>query len=104
MDLAALAENLGLEEDEFAELMDLFVETGRVQISELRDAENAGDAEEIRRIAHSLKGASGNLGFMEISQLSKKIEEQIKSENHENIRDTIEKMNRLIDALSSKQQ
>ena len=38
MDIKALADNLGLEEDEYLELADLLVETGMVDLSKMESA------------------------------------------------------------------
>ena len=100
MDFTALAEKLGLEQDEFIELVELFVETGKPQIVELRNAVEGQDGEGIRRIAHSIKGASGNLGLMEISQEARIIEEQSLSKNYKAAGDSVVKMEELMEALS----
>ncbi len=76
MDFMALAGKLGLQEDEYAELVELFVETSRPQVKKLRDAAKEQDKDGIRKIAHDLNGASGNLGLAEIFRMAKKIEEQ----------------------------
>ena len=70
MDIKALAENLGLEEDEYLELADLLVETGLVDLSIMESALEGGDADAAAKAAHSLKGASGNLGIMDIYELA----------------------------------
>ncbi len=101
MNFTALAENLGLEQDEYTELVELFVETGKPQLIELRGAVKEQDGESIRKIAHSLKGASGNLGLMEISQEARKIEEQSVSENFKGVSDSIGKMEKWIETLSA---
>ena len=100
MDFKKLAENLGLEEDEFVELVELLVDTGKPQIVELREAVTAENGEGIRNIAHSLKGASGNLGLMEISKEAKKIEDDCVSKNFQAVSESVEKMELLLDALS----
>ena len=101
MNFTALAENLGLEEDEFGELVELFVETGKPQLSGLREALQAGDSENIRRLAHSIKGASGNLGLMEISGEAKKIEDQTHAGNFKAVGESIEKIGMMIEALGA---
>ena len=74
MDVKELSENLGLEEDEFLDLVKLFVETAASNLTELAKALETGDAEGVVKASHSLKGASGNLGFQEIYEFSKSIE------------------------------
>ncbi len=75
MNIKALAENLGLEEDEFRELVELFIETGRADFQKIESGLANRDADQVMRSAHTIKGAAGNLGLTEISDLSKLIEE-----------------------------
>ncbi len=103
MDFTALAENLGLETDEFGELVDLFVETGTPQLKELRQALDSGDGDQIRRLAHSIKGASGNLGLMDISREARMIEELIDAGNLKVVGEVIEKINTMMDTLRTRQ-
>ena len=71
MNVKELAENLGLEEDEFLELVELFVGTSASNLTDLAKALEAGDPEEVVKASHSLKGAAGNLGFQEIYERAK---------------------------------
>ncbi len=103
MDFTSLAENLGLETDEFGELVDLFVETGSPQVEELREALKTGDGEHIRRLAHSLKGASGNLGLMDISREARTIETLSDAGNFEAVGEAIEKIDTLMEKLRAMQ-
>lgn len=75
MNLKNLAENLGLEEDEFLELVELFIETGTADFKKIEAGMAEHDADQVMRSAHTIKGAAGNLGFMEISDAAKLIEE-----------------------------
>ena len=74
MNFKELAENLGLEEDEYMELIELFIETGISDLDKFRSAIEEGNGEEAANAAHSLKGAAGSLGLMEISEIAKEIE------------------------------
>ncbi|MEA3386660.1 MAG: Hpt domain-containing protein [Thermodesulfobacteriota bacterium] len=76
MNFKESAENLGLEEDEYLELIDLFVEVGETDLDKLQSGIDDENAEEVAKAAHSLKGASGNLGLMEFSRIAKEIEEK----------------------------
>lgn len=76
MDIRDLAENLGLEEAEYLELLELFIETGMSDLEKLQSAIGVGESKEARSAAHSLKGAAGNMGLMEIYDLAKEIEEK----------------------------
>lgn len=85
MNIKKLAEDLGLEEEEYLELFVLFVKTGRSDIEKLQAAIEAGDAEKIASTAHSLKGACGNLGFMELHEIAGEIVEKARNNQLEGI-------------------
>jgi HPt (histidine-containing phosphotransfer) domain-containing protein len=75
MNLKELAENLGLEEDEYRELVELFIDTGTADFQKIESGLASSDAEQVMRSAHTIKGAAGNLGLMEVSDVAKTIEE-----------------------------
>jgi histidine phosphotransfer protein HptB len=75
MNFQKLAENLGLEEDEYRELVELFLETGEADFRKIESSLANHDADQVMRSAHTIKGAAGNLGFTEISDLARLIEE-----------------------------
>ena len=77
------AENLGLEENEFLEILELFLETGFSDLSKFRSAVNEGNAPEVVETAHSIKGASGNMGFMELFEVAKEVEMKAREDNLE---------------------
>jgi HPt (histidine-containing phosphotransfer) domain-containing protein len=76
MEAKKLAENLGLEEEEFTELFSLYKETTSSDLKELKFAITAGDAEKAHEKAHSIKGASGNLGLDELYETAKAIDDR----------------------------
>jgi len=88
------ADNLGLEEDEFEELVVIFVETSNVSLDELRTAIDKGDVEQAAASSHSIKGAAGNMGFQKIFEAAKEIEANCRNGHLEN-------MNTYTDVLSS---
>ena len=81
MDIKALAENLGLEEDEYLELAELLVDTGMADLGNMESAVEEGDTDTAAKAAHSIKGASGNLGIMDIYELAKTIEAELRNNN-----------------------
>ena len=74
MDLKSIGEDLGLDEAEFLEIVELFIDTANADLQKLRQALSHDNIQVINEVAHSLKGSSGNLGFTEIYSLSKEIE------------------------------
>ena len=100
MNFKELAENLGLEEDEYLELIDLLVEVGTTDLDKLQSAIDDGNAEDAARAAHSLKGASGNLGLMEFSQIAKEIEEKGRSGQLEGAAEAIQALRGQLKAIA----
>jgi len=76
MDLKKLAERLGLDVEDIRELLELYVETTTSDLAQLKRAIETKDAELAHAKAHSIKGASGNLGLDEIYELAKKIDDR----------------------------
>jgi HPt (histidine-containing phosphotransfer) domain-containing protein len=76
MNLKELAENLGLDEDEYIEMLKLFFESGGSDLEKLEAAINEGDAEKAHGASHSLKGSSGSLGLEKLFELAKSIDDK----------------------------
>jgi HPt (histidine-containing phosphotransfer) domain-containing protein len=90
MNCKELAENLGIEEEEYIELLELFVETTASNLDRLQSGLVAGDSGAVSEAAHTIKGASANLGLMEIAESAKGIEERARQNNLEGAGDAAE--------------
>ena len=75
MNFQELADNLGLEVDEYKELIQLFIDTGAADFQRIQDALAGCNSDQIMRSAHTIKGAAGNLGLMDVSATAKSIED-----------------------------
>ena len=75
MNFKALADDIGLEVDEYRELIELFIDTGSADFLMIQKALANSDAEQVKRSAHTIKGAAGNLGLMDVSETARTIEE-----------------------------
>lgn len=64
---------------DFAELVEMFIDEIPVRMQALMDAFDSGDAEQVRRLAHQLKGAGGSYGFGEMTAPAAALEQAIKS-------------------------
>ena len=73
MNFRKLSKNLGLEEEEYIELFELFVETSMEDLNKLWFAIDIASTEKVVRIAHSLKGASLNMGLNEFQKIAEAI-------------------------------
>ena len=78
MDYKALASNLGLEEDEYIEMLDLFVEVSLSDIDRLEVGLKKAKDEEVLEAAHSIKGAAINLGLQEFADIAMAVEMKIR--------------------------
>jgi signal transduction histidine kinase/ligand-binding sensor domain-containing protein/CheY-like chemotaxis protein/HPt (histidine-containing phosphotransfer) domain-containing protein len=56
------------------ELIELFITSGDVALSDIRAALEAGDLPAVRRVAHMLKGASANICAVELSEAAARLE------------------------------
>ncbi len=74
MNFRKLSENLDMEENEYMELIELFIETGMSDLQKLQVAVNEANLEKAADIAHSVKGAALNLGLMEFFEIANQIE------------------------------
>jgi len=74
MNINELADNLGLEPDEYMEILELLVDSGKADIVSLEQAIAANNAEGVVKAAHSIKGASANMGLMDLSETAREIE------------------------------
>ena len=99
MNIKELAENLGLGEDEYLELIELFIDTGIVDVEKLRSAIEEGDAEEAANAAHSLKGASGSLGLMEIYDLAMKTEKEARNNSLDGLAESVQTLKGQLNSL-----
>jgi len=71
MDINELAENLGLEKEEYIELVELLIETSKADIAAAETAFREQDSDGAANAFHSIKGAAGNLGLTEIFEIAK---------------------------------
>lgn len=63
---------------DMAEIVELFVGELPDRVSSLYDAWRAGAAEDLQRLAHQLKGASGGYGFSVIGEAAAELEAALK--------------------------
>ncbi|BBO90283.1 Hpt domain-containing protein [Desulfosarcina ovata] len=75
LDIKALADDIGLDEADYRELVELFMQTGMADYNQLKAALDEGDAGQVARSAHTISGASGNLGLMQVHEVAKRVEQ-----------------------------
>jgi HPt (histidine-containing phosphotransfer) domain-containing protein len=100
MDIRQLAVKLDLDEDEFIQLMELFFETSLSDLNKMKTGLVQGDVEKVAEAAHSIKGASGNLGFHEIHEMAKGVEMKAKERRLEGLADVVASIKAKFDQIS----
>jgi histidine phosphotransfer protein HptB len=101
------AESIGLEEDEYLEMLQVFVEVSAADFIRLRDGMRTGSSELVLAAAHSIKGGAINFAFQEIHELAKSIETNARQNILQGSGETLqllgEKLEELAAALRAKQ-
>jgi HPt (histidine-containing phosphotransfer) domain-containing protein len=101
MNFKELADNLELEVDEYRELIELFVETGSDDFNNIQDALARNDSEQVMRSAHTIKGAAGNLGLMQVSETAKIIEENAISNQLDDLESAVQRLKSQLDEIQA---
>lgn len=76
-----LLESVGGDGEFLAELLETYFSDTPQQFAAMQSALSAGNAEDFRRAAHSLKSNSANFGAMKLSEQAKRLEELGKSDS-----------------------
>jgi len=76
MNFKDLAINLEMEEEEYLEMIGLFLETSANDLIDLHSALERGEGPEAASAVHSIKGAAANLGLTQIYESAQKIERE----------------------------
>ena len=106
MEIDKLAERLGLDVEDIIELLELYMETTTSDLAQLKGAIEVKDAQLAHAKAHSIKGASGNLGLDEIYELAKEIDDIARVNALDGLKDMVqileEKFNSLVEEFEKK--
>ncbi|MBW1730093.1 MAG: Hpt domain-containing protein [Deltaproteobacteria bacterium] len=100
MNLEELSANLGLDKEDYLELIELLIESGNQDLANLRQALAQNDPETAAKAAHSLKGAAANLGLTELSELAKEAELQAKQGTLQGMEEKIQALKGRLDQVA----
>lgn len=76
LDADKISEMQEVMEEEFQELMELFLHDTQDKLAQITTAYASGDAETLSRAAHGLKASSGNVGAVRLAELACYLDEQ----------------------------
>jgi HPt (histidine-containing phosphotransfer) domain-containing protein len=80
-------------EDEFPELIQVYISDSDPRLPALQQAFDIQDCSSLRELAHSFKGASGNLSALPLADLCYKIEEKARDSRLDGIQPLITAIN-----------
>lgn len=99
IDVGELEERLGSDNELLAQIVELFAETYPETLADLESAIAAGQAESIRRHAHTLKGMVANLGAKSPAQQAFEIETMGRDNALDGVEDKCERLKGLLSAF-----
>ena len=99
MDFRDIESFLNIHTDEAEKLGRLLADTLACDLEKIRRGIRDSDAESIRFVAHSIKGASGNLGFKRLSQLAAVMETRARAGRIDGLGDLFLEMQHLLEKL-----
>ena len=73
--VVTLADRIGGDEELLVDLIDLYMDDYPDKLRAISKALEAGDTEGLKKAAHGLKGASANLSFISVFEMTKNLEE-----------------------------
>jgi len=101
MNFSEMAETIGLDEQDFREMLELFVSVGESDLDRLREAVANRNCQGVVMSAHSLKGASANLGFNDIYEIAKRVEADARAQKLDGAGEAIGVMERRLASISA---
>jgi HPt (histidine-containing phosphotransfer) domain-containing protein len=101
MNFKELGEALGLDEQEYMELIELFVTSGGADFQRLKTALAASDLDQVARSAHTIKGAAGNLGLMDLHETAKHIEHDAGQHRVDGLAEAVKTLASQLDAIQN---
>jgi HPt (histidine-containing phosphotransfer) domain-containing protein len=102
MNFKALADNLFIDEDDYLELLVIFLERGTADLKKCRAAIAERDAELAAGAIHSFKGASGQLGLTRLHEGAIAAEKDIKNSRMEQGAQKIDPLLNEMDTLAAR--
>ncbi len=99
MNLKKLGESLGLDEDEYLEMIELFFESGGADLKKIEAAVAKGDAKQGHAASHSLKGSAGSLGLMAIYEKTTIVDDKLRRSDLDGVAEMVVSLRKEYDQL-----
>jgi len=101
IDLQAIADELDFDLEDVEMLVDVFLESAKETMQELKDGIDSNELEKIFHSAHAIKGSAANLTFNEISDIAKIIEHEAREGNSIDYTESYKKLETLINDIGN---
>ena len=101
LNTALALENMGGDMDLFREVLVIYREDAPRKIRELDRAMKECDGERIRMAAHSLRGASANIGAVTVQQISSEIETACRDKHIDAVEELVDRLHKALSMLDS---
>ena len=92
LDAGRLEEMVGGDEEFIVEILQLYLEASGADVKGLALSATSGDFGEVARLAHTIKGASGNVGADAMMEMGRRLEEAAKEGAVEDVSRTVAQM------------
>lgn len=92
IDLETLSELKEMLEEEFTDLIETYISDTQAKVEQISEFIEKKDAPEVRRLAHSMKGSSVNLGINHLGDICHQLENEAASGNDSNFTSHFEKI------------
>jgi len=100
MNFKVQAEKMGLNEEEYVEIVNLFIKSTDHNLCQMRSAVETGDTSKIHQETHSLRGAALNLGFLEIYEIVERMALRVRENSWHGLSADIEVIQGRIDRIA----
>lgn len=103
-DVQEVIDKTGLDLEDYLEIYELFQENFNELMKDLKTALDARDSDQVMRIAHTLKGSTSNIGFMDLSEMARVVQEnpddfEMVCDKLPQMRSLYEKLNRQVESI-----
>jgi HPt (histidine-containing phosphotransfer) domain-containing protein len=92
IDFDAINELKEMLEDEFPELIETYTRDVTAKLKLLGDAIDQADSDAVRKIAHSMKGASVNIGILKYGEICNTLESAAIAEQNQDYQSSFERL------------
>ena len=92
MHFKKLGEKIGLDEDAYIEMIELFVESGGEDLQKLEATIKEADAEKAHEASHSIKGSSGSLMLDTIYEIAKSMDDILRTGKFDNVDELLNRL------------